>query len=99
MPYYPQTSTGVATGRTAKEGRIVTSGNDLKLVRFDGYQLNINGVNQDIPLAGALLAAAGLSVGSFLYIYAYMNAGVLTLEASSTSFALQVATGMMVKNG
>lgn len=108
MPYYPQMPAAVAAGVVAKEGRLISNGADVKLVRFDGYQLMINGVNCDIPLAGlgvTAAAAAAVAPGgagganSMVYYYAYMSGGVMAIEVSATAPAVDATTGVMIKTG
>ncbi|MGQ0750607.1 MAG: hypothetical protein ACT4PS_08740 [Betaproteobacteria bacterium] len=71
----------------------------LKLSRWNGRFIVINGAQCLIPSAGVTLAFAGLNVGDVLYIYAYMNAGVMTLEASATVYTGDLTTGVQIKTG
>lgn len=74
-------------------------GGILKLSRYNGSQLYINGTNQTIPAAGVDLAATGLTADTAYYIYAYMqNATTMALEASLTAYTPD-ANGVMVKTG
>lgn len=52
-----------------------------------------------VPEAGVTLNAAGLVAGTVYNIYAYMNADVMTLEASTVGRATDAATGLQIKNG
>lgn len=52
-----------------------------------------------VPDAGVTLNAAGLVAGTVYNIYAYMNADVMTLEASTVARATDAATGLQIKNG
>lgn len=82
--------------------RLTLSGGSLKLSPFNGTQITINGTAQSIPSAGVTLAATGLSAATLYYIYAWMNAGVMTLEASTTTHVQDPAPanrGVEIKNG
>ncbi|MEJ8813384.1 hypothetical protein WKW77_20015 [Variovorax ureilyticus] len=70
----------------------------IKAGKHGGNGLTINGVAYAIPAAGVTLAPAALSVGTTYYIYAYMNAGTMTLEASTTTHATDTASGMEIKS-
>lgn len=65
---------------------------NLVLSPCNGNLLTINGVAYEIPDAGVSLSAAAVSDG-FQYIYAYMNAGTMTLEASTTAHAASTTAG------
>jgi hypothetical protein len=79
--------------------QLVKSGSNLVLQRYNGVGLTINGVAYAIPAAGVSLAPTALSVGTVYNIYAYMNAGTMTLEASTTARATDSATGIQIKSG
>lgn len=80
------------------------SGTNLLLRREQGTRLFINGVNETIPVSGVTLAATGLTTtggiaGGWAYhIYAYMNAGVMTLEAVATAPVVSNTHGLKVKS-
>jgi len=74
-------------------------GGNLKLSPFNGNRLIINGSAQGVPSAGVTIAATGLTVGTLYYIYAYMNAGVMTLEASATGHSTDATTSVEIKTG
>jgi hypothetical protein len=76
-----------------------TSATVLTLIRRDGDRLCINGANEQIPAAGVTLSNGGLSANTLYYVYAYMNSGTMTLEASTTGHADDTATGMKIKSG
>jgi hypothetical protein len=67
------------------------------LSRFNGQYLMINGVAQSIPSAGVTLANTGLVASTIYYVYAFMNAGVMTLEASTTVNAADPVSGVQIK--
>lgn len=72
---------------------------NLVLNRYNGVGLTINGVAYAIPSAGVSLAPTSLSVGTVYNIYAYMNAGTMTLEPSTTARATDSTTGIQIKAG
>ncbi len=71
----------------------------LQLNRKDGNRIFINGKHEIVPSSGPTLANTGLTAGNFYYIYAYMNSGTLTLEASATAFAIDTTYGHQTKSG
>jgi hypothetical protein len=79
--------------------RLVKSGANLLLSPFNGNKLNINGAVYSIPSAGVSLAPAALAANNPYFIYAYMNAGTMTLEASATGHSTDAATGVEIKTG
>lgn len=89
----------VASEDNPTECRLVKDGTSLRLNRFNGSRLAINGVRVQIPSAGVTLAPTGLTPSTLYYIYAYVNSSVLTLEASTTGSATDTATGVEIKAG
>lgn len=79
--------------------RLAKSGGDLLLSRYNGKSITINGALEVIPSAGVTLAATGLTPSTLYYIYAYMNAGTMTLEASTTGHSTDSVTGIEIKTG
>lgn len=79
--------------------RLTKSGANLLLSRYNGLGLTINGVTYAIPSAGVTLAPTSLTPSTLYYIYAYMNAGVMTLEAVTTGHSADTASGMEIKTG
>lgn len=75
------------------------SGGNLVLSPKNGNKLIIAGVSQTIPSAGVSLAATGATPSTTYYIYAYMNAGVMTLEYSTTGHSTDTTTGVEIKTG
>lgn len=71
----------------------------LKLSRKDGKYLTINGQVETIPSAGVTLANTGLTAATLYYIYAYMSAGTMTLEAIATAYSADTTTGVQIKTG
>lgn len=78
---------------------LTKSGANLVLSRKNGKYLTINGKAEVIPAAGVSLAPTSLSVTTLYFIYAYMNSGTMTLEASTTAHATDSNTGMEIKSG
>lgn len=79
--------------------RLVKSGANLLLSRFQGLALTINGLAQIIPAAGVALAPTGLTPNTLYYIYACMGASGMMLEASTTGRTTDALTGVEVKAG
>jgi hypothetical protein len=79
--------------------RLVKSGANLVLQRFNGQWLVIDDKVYSIPAAGVALGATGLTPGSTYYIYAYMSGATMTLEASATVPATDTDTGVRIKTG
>jgi len=73
-------------------------GTALILRRHNGNTITINGVMQTIPAAGVSLTPAGLTDGVY-FVYAYMNAAVMTLEFSATGHSQDPTTGIEIKTG
>lgn len=71
----------------------------IRLDRFKGRCLFINGVNEEIPSVGVTLSNAGLVANTVYYVYAYMNSSTMTLEASTTAYATDSTYGHKIKNG
>lgn len=71
----------------------------LKLKRFNGQFLVINGNLEVIPATPPQLASTGLTVGTSYYIYAYMSGATMTLEASTTTHTDDATTGVRIKTG
>lgn len=79
--------------------RLTKSSSNLLLSRYNGKSITVNGSIYDVPSAGVTLAPSGLSANTVYFIYAYISAGVLTLEASTTARAEDSATGAQIKTG
>lgn len=75
------------------------SATQIILVPTNGNVLPINGVLYAIPPVGVTLANTGLTAATMYWIYAYMNAGTMTLEASTTGFTEPVTEGGAYKTG
>jgi len=79
--------------------RLVKSGSNIVLQRYNGVWLTINNTVCTIPSAGVSLAATGLTVTTVYNIYAYMSGATMTLEASTTAHATDSTTGVEIKSG
>jgi hypothetical protein len=79
--------------------RLTKAGANLLLAPFNGTTLLINSAIETIPDAGVTLAATGLLANTTYYVYAFMAAGVMTLEAVPTGHSAQAATGVRIKTG
>jgi hypothetical protein len=75
------------------------SATGILLSRYNGIHLFINGIAEPIPSAGVSLSNGGLSSTTAYYVYAYMNAGTMTLEASATAPTTDSTYGHQVKGG
>lgn len=71
----------------------------IKLSPKNGNKLTINGAAYAIPSAGVALANTGLAASSVYNVYAYMNSGTMTLEASATGHSTDTASGVEIKTG
>ena len=71
----------------------------IKLSPLNGNKLTINGTDQAIPSAGVSIANTGLTAATLYYIYAYMDAGTMKLEASTTAHSTDATTGVEIKTG
>jgi hypothetical protein len=87
-----------SANQTYGQCQLTLSGGNLLLSRKNGRLLTINGAHYVIPSAGVTLAPTGLTPASLRYIYAYMNSGTMTLEASATAYATDSATGVQIKS-
>lgn len=79
--------------------KLVLDGTDLRLNPHNGNKLKINGISRIVPSAGVALAPTSLAASTLYYIYAYMNSGTMTLEASTTAYATDANTGVKIKTG
>lgn len=92
-------ATGIRSASLHGQCRLVKDGADLRLLPHNGHRLVIAGESVAIPAAGVALSAAGLTPGTLYYIYAYDNAGTITLEASATGHSTHDGTGVEIKTG
>ena len=74
-----------------------------RLIPFNGNRLMVktSGTWQArvVPSSGINLSNGGLSASTRYYVYCYDNAGVLTLEGSTTGHATDTDTGVEIKSG
>lgn len=78
---------------------LAKSGSSLLLSPFNGNLLTIDSKAEVIPDAGVSLAVGALSNSTLYYVYAYMDSGTMTLEASATAQAIGTGSGIYTKNG
>ncbi|KVN36797.1 hypothetical protein WJ63_35140 [Burkholderia pyrrocinia] len=78
---------------------LTTSGSSLMLTRKNGCYLTIQGVARMIPAAGVTLAGSGATAQTRYFVYAYMAGNTMALEASTTGYVSDAATGLPVKSG
>lgn len=88
-----------ASNQTFSQCQLALVAGNLVLSRKNGRLLTINGAAEVIPASGPTLAATGLTPSSLYYIYAYMNSGTMTLEASATAYTIDATTGIAIKTG
>jgi len=79
--------------------RLSKVGSNLQLDRFNGRKLFINGKWETIPSGGVTLAPSGTVASTVYNIYAFMNAGVMTLVADTTARATDATYGHQIKSG
>lgn len=76
---------------------------ELTLSRFQGKWLSVkvgsDWIAHEIPSAGVDLANTGLAANTDHYVYAFDSGGTLTLEASTTGYAVDADTGVKIKSG
>lgn len=75
------------------------STSSITLLPLNGNVLLINGTAQTVPAAGVSLSNSGLTISTTYNIYAYMNSGTMTLEASVTGHSASSTTGTEIKTG
>lgn len=94
------TAQGLFGVRTTGQCRLVlTSTTQITLNPYNGNFLTINGATQQVPSGGVTMSNAGLSASTLYYIYAFMNASTMTLEGSTTAYAVSTADGTTIKTG
>lgn len=71
----------------------------VQLVPYKGNKLSIQDTYYAIPSAGVSLTPTGLSAPTLYYVYAYMNSGTMTLEASTTGHSTDTTYGIEIKTG
>jgi hypothetical protein len=79
-----------------------TNATTCTLLQKNGKHIQIAGEIHEVPDAGTTLGTGGLSPSTLYYVYAYDNAGTLTLEASATAWAVSTTAGnegMPIKSG
>ena len=84
--------------QTLAQCQLTKSGANLSLGRLGGKFLFIGGSNQEIPAAGITLAPPA-TTATLYYIYAYMSTFTMTLEYSTTAYAVDATYGHVIKSG
>ncbi|ARQ95362.1 hypothetical protein [Bradyrhizobium phage BDU-MI-1] len=72
---------------------IWTSSTTLKLIPVNGNLITINGQVYQIPAAGITISNAGFAANTLYYIYAYDNAGTLTLTGNQAGHVTSTTPG------
>jgi len=75
------------------------SATQCKLSRYNGKSIVIGTTQYDIPSAGVTLSNSGLGANVLYFVYAFINAGAITLEASTTLPIFDTTTGNPIKTG
>jgi hypothetical protein len=76
----------------------IVSSTSIKLSPYDGNNLIINGVPQQVPAAGITISNASLAASTVYYVYTFMNSGTMTLELSTIGHTTGT-TGIEQKSG
>lgn len=74
----------------------------LSLEPSDGNAIKVNGAISYIPSAGVSLSNSGLAVSTDFNVFAYIDTGAVTLEASTTATAIDATSenvGIVIKAG
>lgn len=74
------------------------SATTIVLAPHDGNCLIINGLMMRVPAGGVSISNTGLAASTLYNVYAFMNAGAMTLELSTTVHA-SGANGVEIKSG
>src|SRR5262245_33293703 len=83
-------------------GRLIKSGSNLVFIPYEGNVHIINGNEEEMPDAGVSCAVSGLTAFNTYYLYTYMNAGVMAMEAllaGSNGHSTQAGIGAEIKTG
>ncbi|MBF6030843.1 hypothetical protein ICY20_24135 [Pseudomonas sp. P115] len=89
----------VAAALSQGQCKLGKVGANIVLSQLNGNNIIIGGAPQIVPSTGVSLAPTGLTPGILYYIYAFMSAGVMTLEASAAGHATDADTGVEIKLG
>ncbi|MEX3967257.1 hypothetical protein AB4Y42_34370 [Paraburkholderia sp. EG286B] len=76
----------------------VANSTSATLIPFNGNNLVINGVPQQIPAAGVSVSNSGLAASTDYYVYAQMVSGSMVLNLSTTGYTRQ-SNGIFTKTG
>jgi hypothetical protein len=97
--YFPTTEWALGNFKRSDCYLSFVNSSTIRLDRVNGTLLTINGLPRVIPSAGVTLGPGGLTASTLYYIYAYINVATMTLEASTTAFAIDATTGVAIKSG
>jgi hypothetical protein len=78
---------------------VYVSATQIRLDRYGGKRLWIDGAWRDIPAAGVTVGHTGLAVTTVYYVYAFMSGGTMTLECVTTAPATDTNYGHRIKTG
>src|SRR5262249_30159378 len=71
----------------------------LILQPMNGNRISINGVLRTIADGGIGVLASGVAATTLYYIYAYWTGSGIACEYSTTAYAVQAGTGVLIKSG
>lgn len=74
------------------------SATQIKLAPFNGRNLNVGGLPQQIPTAGVTAANTSLAANTVYFVYAWMNGATMALELSATGHSTHT-NGVEIKTG
>ncbi|OZI61546.1 hypothetical protein [Bordetella genomosp. 11] len=77
---------------------VYTSGTQCTLMPFKGNHLVVGGRTYRIDNSGIVLPNTGLAASTLYYLYAYIDAGAVKVEASTTGY-VKGPGGVEVRNG
>jgi len=99
-PGPPGTGGGGGTGGFSNSGQCYLSlqAGVLLLSPYNGNNIIINSVVQQIPAGGISLPPTGLQPNQLYYIYALMSGSTMTLEASTANHVTSTFDGVEIKN-
>jgi hypothetical protein len=98
-----QARVNVGSAASFNCGRLTyVSATQIMFAPYNGDSIRIAGVAYQIPSGGVAAANTGLTGSTRYYVYAFINAGALTLELSATGHATDTTAGNVgteIKNG
>jgi hypothetical protein len=79
--------------------RVDINGGSVFLTRFDGKYITVDGDLHEIPEIGLGVLLSSLTLDVTYYLYAYINIGVLSIQASTTGHSRDSSTGVEIMTG